>query len=94
MLLEKPTLEIGNIYGFKLTNGDEIIGKLLSKGRGEIILQSPHAFETTPDGVRLTLWPTSVIESKSEIAVQVTGVISIYPPQVQYINMYKQLITK
>jgi len=90
MIQDKATVEVGNVYGFKLITNEEIITKVISRERGEYKFSSPHTIVMSQNGAGLAPWPM-VAKDGSDVSVPISNVVAVFQPRDDFVSAYEEM---
>ena len=83
MLVEKgPAFKEGEIVAFRLTTGDEIIGKVTSSDREEIFIEKPCTLMMTQNGLSLTA-ASMMSDSEKPVAYMRSHIVARMTPHTE-----------
>ena len=87
MLIDKG-LSTGDIVSIKLSNGDEIIGRLESESVNEVRIERPLAITLGPQGLGMMPW--MFLSAKDVYTLQKIHIYAMQPSKKEAADQYMQ----
>lgn len=79
----------GEVYGFKLATGEEVIARLVTKERTEYVITQPFQTMVSQQGVALAPWPM-ISEERAQLGIPIAHIVTVFPPRKEYADYYKE----
>lgn len=92
-MLEQTALQIkeGVILGIKITTGEEIIGRIKSVNKSDIILEKPHTIMISQAGAGLSPWPM-IAQDDSDVGIARSNIVAFFPPREDFAEYYAAVL--
>ena len=92
MLETKSTIfEIGKIVAFRISTGDELIGKITSMDKESITIKKPCGLQVNPQNGQVGLAPASMLgDPDADVIYQRTAIIAIMKPRPDAATSYEE----
>jgi hypothetical protein len=85
-------LKTGEIYSFKVTSGEEVVGKIQAQGAYEIVLDHAVSVAMTPQGVQM-IPSMFTANPKGKITINTKNVTMVSETSEDVIAAYTQAVT-
>ena len=93
MLEQKKDLKLENgaILGFKLSTGEEILGRIKSVERADVILEMPHTIMISQQGAALSPWPM-IGQDGADIGISRNSIVSFFRVRDDFNEYYTEIL--
>jgi len=85
-------LKTGEIYSFKVTSGEEVVGKVTSQGADVIVLDHAVSVAMTPQGVQMIPSMFTVLPT-TKVTINTKNVTMVAETSDDVISAYTQAVT-
>ncbi len=92
---KKAVFKVGKIVAFRITTGDEIIGKITDMDKESITIKKPCGLQIQPQSGQVGLAPATVLGDPDEdVAYQRSAILAVMKPRPDAVESYKEYASK